>query len=99
MAIRGSYGGSMTLSGLCAPSVSAVSTARGFHPQVHKVAAGVSFIASCSRQGKVEGKGQMRHMSVVSFHRSFTISHVTLAFISYWPEIVIWLYLAALEFC
>ena len=89
----------MTLSGLSASSVYAISTARGFHPQVHKVAAGVSFITSCSRQGKVEGKGQMRHMSVVYFHRSFTTFHITLIFISYWPEVVIWLYLAALEFC
>ena len=89
----------MTFSGLSAPSVSAVSTTRGFHPQVHKVAAGVSFITSCFRQGRVEGKGQMWHMSVVSFHRCFSTSHVTLAFVSYWPEIVIWLYRAALEFC
>lgn len=89
----------MTLSGLSAPSVSAISTAHGFHPQVHKTAAGVSFITSCSRQGKVEGKGQMRHMSAVYFHRSFTTSHETLAFLSYWLEVVIWLYLAALEFC
>ena len=73
----------MKLSGLSAPSMYVTPTACSFYPQVHKMAAGASCITSCSRQGKVEGKGQMRHVSVVYLCRSFLyIPHNTYIYIS-----------------
>lgn len=47
------------------------------------MAAGASVITSYSRQGKVEGKGQMRYLSVVHLGRSFNyIPHDIYIYIS-----------------